>query len=183
MKEQLLIEHCAPTLANIKVANLFRCFFDSEKEIEEYLAYWNGQMNSKGVYFSSVKQCKNTALIYVYRKNSLKQILQQKTIRQFLQHYGYDCWDVVSCIKQLKKQFQTSCSFPHEIGVFLGYPLEDIIGFIQNEGKNYKCVGCWKVYGDEEKAQKLFWKFERCRHVYRKQYLNGRNILKLTVAA
>ena len=36
----------------------------------------------------------------------------------------------------------------------LGYPAEDVQGFIENETKECKCVGCWKVYGDEEKAKK-----------------------------
>lgn len=46
--------------------------------------------------------------------------------------------------------------FPHEIGLFLGYPLEDVQGFIENRAEGYKCVGCWKVYGDEEYAKQEF---------------------------
>ncbi|MBP0060806.1 MAG: DUF3793 family protein [Eubacterium sp.] len=38
----------------------------------------------------------------------------------------------------------------------LGYPAEDVQGFIENETKECKCVGCWKVYGDVEQAQKKF---------------------------
>ena len=94
MKEQLLIEHCAPTLANIKVANLFRYFFEEYKEVEEYLKYWNRQMNQKGVYLTNIKTCNGTALLYVYRKNSLKKILQQSEVRQFLHRYGYEAFSI-----------------------------------------------------------------------------------------
>ncbi len=183
VKEQLLIEHCSPTLANIKVANLFRFFFERPEEVEEYVNYWNEKMNAKGVYLTSVKKCQDTALIYVYRKNSLKKVLQQFHIRQFLKKYGYHDFSIEGCIGYLREQFQRSCGFPHEIGVFLGYPLEDIIGFIVNEGKNYKCVGCWKVYGDAKEAEKTFCKFKKCQLIYRQQFLNGRDILKLTVVA
>lgn len=183
LNEQLLIEHCSPTLANIKVANLFRYFFETQEEVEEYLNYWNQQMNSKGVYLTNIKTCNNTALIYVYRKKSLWKILQQSEVRHFLQSYGYQRFSVEDCIKYLREQFQRSCQFPHEIGVFLGYPLEDIIGFIQNKGKNYKSVGRWKVYGNAEEAEKLFYKFKKCQWIYRQQFLNGRDILQLTVAA
>lgn len=183
MKEQLLIQHCSPTLANIKVGNLFRFFFEQPEEVEQYITYWNQRMNEKGVYLTSVKQCKETALIYVYRKKSLEQILQQSNIQHFLKTYGYESNSVYACIEHLREQFVTSCSFPHEIGVFLGYPLEDIIGFIVNEGKNYKCVGCWKVYGDAQKAEKTFCKFKKCQWIYQQQFLNGRDILKLTVTA
>ena len=178
-----MIEHCSLTLANLKAGNLFRYFLESQQELEQYLAYWNQQMNKKGVYLTVVKQCEETALIYVYRKSSLEQVLQQKSIQKFLQKYGYDDFSIEGCLKQLRKQFQSSCEFPHEIGVFLEYPLEDIIGFIENAGRNYKCVGCWKVYGDEEQAEKLFTKFKKCQGIYRQQFLSGRDIMKLTVAA
>ena len=46
--------------------------------------------------------------------------------------------------------------FPHEIGVLLGYPAEDVKGFVVNEGKNYLYSGYWKVYGDLSEAKQLF---------------------------
>ena len=51
--------------------------------------------------------------------------------------------------------------FPHEIGLFLGYPLGDVIGFIKNAGQNCKCVGCWKVYCNECEAIKAFAMIEK----------------------
>ena len=48
-----------------------------------------------------------------------------------------------------------SCAFPHEIGLFLGYPFEDVMGFIENKGENYLCSGCWKVYSCEQDARVL----------------------------
>ena len=74
-------------------------------------------------------------------------------------------------------------AFPHEIGVFLGYPIEDVIGFINNKGCNFKCCGYWKVYGDKEKAIKEFARYDKCRMIYTKLWNQGRSILKLTVAA
>ena len=56
--------------------------------------------------------------------------------------------------------------FPHEIGLFLGYPLEDVTGFIAAGGAEYRCSGCWKVYGDVEQAQRLFRRYAACRKRY-----------------
>ena len=50
--------------------------------------------------------------------------------------------------------------FPHEIGLFLDYPLVDVIGFIRNTGKNCKCSGCWKAYGNAKEAEKTFCKYK-----------------------
>ena len=74
-------------------------------------------------------------------------------------------------------------SFPHEIGIFLGYPLGDVMGFIQNAGKNCKCSGCWKVYCDECEARRLFAQFQKCREIYARLWNQGRSVWQLTVAA
>lgn len=68
------------------------------------------------------------------------------------------------------KRLGESDEFPHEIGLFLGYPVEDVKGFIENKASCAKCVGYWKVYGDEEKAQKLFNQYKKCTGVYKKQW-------------
>ncbi len=60
--------------------------------------------------------------------------------------------------------------------MFLGYPPEDVCGFINNSGSGYKCVGCWKAYGDANKAKKTFDKYERCRKVCTSLIENGKKI-------
>ena len=72
--------------------------------------------------------------------------------------------------------------FPHEIGLFLSYPLEDVEGFIENGGKNSKCTGCWKVYCNEKEAERRFSQFDKCARVYRQLWAQGRPLEKLTVA-
>ncbi len=57
------------------------------------------------------------------------------------------------CWHSLSQRLCCEEDFPHEIGVFLGYPLADVIGFIQNRGKNFTACGYWKVYTDPTAAQ------------------------------
>ena len=73
--------------------------------------------------------------------------------------------------------------FPHEMGVFLGYPLGDVIGFIKNAGQNCKCVGCWKVYCNECEAERTFARYKKCSEIYRRLWNQGRTVMQLTVAA
>ena len=49
----------------------------------------------------------------------------------------------------LIERLQNREDFPHEIGLFLSYPPEDVQGFIDNRAHNYKRICAWKVYGDE----------------------------------
>ena len=72
--------------------------------------------------------------------------------------------------------------FPHEIGLFLSYPPEDVKGFIENRAANYKLSGLWKVYGDEKKAKELFAKYKKCTDIYCERYEAGCGIAELAVA-
>ena len=84
---------------------------------------------------------------------------------------------------QLSRRLCLQEDFPHEIGVFLGYPLHDVIGFIENRGQNYSCCGHWKCYGDADRAQRTFDVYKRCTAVYKRMYRRGVPLMKLVVAA
>lgn len=180
--EKLLIEHCSPTLASLKTANLFTCKYEKEKELLESIAYWNEQMNKKGIKVLILRKKERKALIYVCRISHLDKILKNEETMQFLIQYGYENKNIDNIIKQLKIRCNRNEDFPHEIGVFLGYPLEDVTGFINNTGKNFQYAGIWKVYGDQKEAKKRFCKYKKCTEIYTRLWNNGRSIWKLTVA-
>ena len=56
----------------------------------------------------------------------------------------------------LKYRFESLQKTPHEIGVFLGYPIWDVKGFIDNKGKDFKYCGTWKVYNNTDYAKIYF---------------------------
>lgn len=86
------------------------------------------------------------------------------------------------CILRLMERLRGGDRFPDEIGLFLGYPPEDVRGFIENKAAGCKCVGCWKVYGDAEAARAVFAKYKKCTDVYRARFAEGRSVERLTVA-
>jgi len=59
--------------------------------------------------------------------------------------------------------YQKKQQFPHEMGVLLGYPPEDVEGFIIYEGKNSLCEGYWKVYAEPQKKLRLFAQYDKAR--------------------
>lgn len=124
------------------------------------------------------------ALIYVYRIRRLVRDLADPEIRQFLADCGYRDFSVEGALAHLARRImEKGGEFPHEIGLFLGYPLGDVKGFIKHRGQNCKCTGCWKVYCDEREARRQFCRFEKCRSIYCRLYREGRALSRLTVAA
>ncbi|MEG0918858.1 MAG: DUF3793 family protein [Anaerovoracaceae bacterium] len=176
-----IIRHCAPTLAGLKIGNLFSYKYESEEQLLESVDERNLELNNKGVYFEILKAINGVALIYVYRKNRLWLLFQNRVVKEFMQEFGYNNLTVENALEILKIHLLKS-DFPHEIGVFLGYPLEDIKAFIVNKGENYKCVGCWKVYSNICDAEKTFGLFRKCTRIYCEKLSEGSDLKKLTVA-
>lgn len=183
MLERKLVEHCAPTLAGLKTANLFSYKYDSPEVLQKQLRTVNQKLNKKGVFIEILKTSATGALLYVYRQKRLAEDLKKPGVPELMRMYGYTDQETENCIAHLKESFESRPCFPHEIGLFLSYPLGDVVGFIEQGGKNCKCSGVWKVYCNECEARRQFARFEKCRDVYLRQFINGRSIMQLTIAA
>ena len=182
MSDDLLIRNCSPTLAGIKSGSLFACSYPSQQDLLQYIRRLNKILVPKGVRVVVLRAREGRALIYVFRYNLVKKMLSDDQAAEILKDRGYSQLRVEPCICRLLGRCQDENEFPHEIGLFLGYPPEDVRGFIENKACNQKCTGCWKVYGDPDRAQKTFEKYRRCTHVYCSQYEHGQSMDRLTVA-
>lgn len=198
--EKPLIRHCAPVLAGIKTANLFRYCFQPIENLPYELDSLSEELNRKGVFLEVLKYFKDSALIYVYRRDYLERDLCKENSRKLLSVYGYntstsgdesfpsesDSADISMAeryLTHLKTRFTEANVFPHEIGLFLGYPYEDVKGFIDHKGQDFLFCDLWKVYANPEMTRKLFAKFRKCMNVYERLFNEGRSLSKLTVAA
>lgn len=181
-----LIEHGSPTLAGLKPASLFR--FQPEKGVDftaQFLAC-RKELEGRGLVLTLLKGCRKTGayLVYLYRADALEQLLNRADHRAFLQEMGYRPWKAGrDCLRQLAARLCLEGEFPHEIGVFLGYPLEDVKGFIRHKGKHFTLCGCWKCYGDPTEAARQFQRFKDCTQDYRRRFAGGATLRQLTVAA
>ncbi len=183
MKEELIIRHCSPTLAGLKTGNIFTCHYNHPDEVKIGLRRLNRTLVKKGLRAQPLRCRENRALIYVFRPIRLHNDLQNNIACRLLKERGYCCENPERCVAHLRRRLSESKEFPHEIGLFLGYPPEDVNDFIENRAEGYKIVGSWKVYGDEEKAQRIFDKYEKCTRIYSEHWAKGKSIDKLTVSA
>ena len=181
--ERFLVEQCAPVLAGIKPGSMFPYRPGEGETLPELLRHWNALLASKGVRITSIKRCRRIGgyLIYVYRPWQIEAILSKPEVAAFLDICGYTPGvSLRQALRLLTRRLCQGPDFPHEVGVFLGYPLQDIQGFIEHDGKNSLCSGCWKVYHEPQKAQKIFRDYQVCTEVYRSLHRQGRSVEQLT---
>ena len=102
----------------------------------------------------------------MYRPGRLKRDLSDRTAERILSERDYPVKQTEKCIVELVRRLNSEEAFPHEIGLFLGYPPEDVDAFIKNGAVGEKCIGMWKVYGDVETAKCKFAQYKKCTRLY-----------------
>jgi hypothetical protein len=157
--ERVVINHCSPVLLGCKPAALFTL---SSKACLERLALL---LPAQTALFT-VRKTALSLLVLVYDNTLLADTLFANSSHNFLVSLGYPIDSALPAVLQhLQDQFSRP-AFPHEVGLFLGYPLEDVLGFVEHKGQNYKFQGYWKVYGDVDKAKSRFRQYDFCRERY-----------------
>ena len=181
MPDSIIIENCSPTLAGLKTGNIFTLDRKLISDIKKELCDLNHCLTCKGLRAIPLRINEKSVLIYLYRPDRLKADLSSDEAKEILLKKGYSCKSIESDIVHLIHHIHDDGSFPHEIGLFLGYPPIDVRGFMADTRKGVKCVGYWKVYGDKEKAEKTFSSYRKCTEVYKKCLSCGRHLSQMIV--
>lgn len=181
MSEQQFIRSTAPTLAGIKTGSLFPYRYGSRDEALSELRGLNRRLAPKGLRLLPLRMTANFAMLYLYRPGRLEADLQKREAAVLLREAGYPPCGETGCIRELRRRLAEREDFPHEIGLFLSYPPEDVRGFMEHRDCGCKCVGCWKVYGDEKAARRKFAQYKRCTDFYLRRNAQGCTLERLTV--
>ena len=172
---EVIANQCAPVLADVKPSNLLILTSEEEEvflQMEEL-----PHISSLCLY-----EGKNKSTWLLYRRDRLESALVWPQTGEFLEQYGYRMVRESLDEKLLRLQHRFAeykegrQPFPHEMGVFLGYPLGDVKGFIEHHGKEYLCSGYWKVYRDEQNAKSTFQLYQSVRDAVLQLIMAGRNL-------
>ncbi len=155
--ETRLALQCAPVITGVKIANLLIVPSKEEKRVGDVL-------NGTGIeHYRLVQQDKTTTYL-LFRRLELAMYLQNSMVEHALVEYGYNDLSFACVLKTFQERYVSYMKygndFPHEMGLILGYPIEDVEGFIKNKGENYLYAGYWKVYQDVEEKKLLFEAYE-----------------------
>lgn len=178
--DRILAVHCSPTLAGIKPASLASLTQEELAEWIQSMERFNDMFGQKGFQIEILCSCKKRVLFLLYHKEKLSMWLRQTKVTELLSEIGYPLeLEVRDIVRYLAERIHKLEDFPHEIGAILGYPITDVIGFMEHKGKNYKACGYWKVYGDVEYSERLFYQYRICKNSYCEAVRNGATIEEL----
>ena len=142
----------APTIRGLKAAALLNFRRGCEDTRSSWLKYadeWLSPLNVRWLMLG--EHC----LVLIYRRELLARALGCSEACSILAEHGYPLHDVDACLECLRRKFCDG--LPHEVGLFLDYPPDDVRGFIENRtAKKLSCPCYWKVYGDVQAARQKF---------------------------
>ncbi len=164
--------HCGVTFAGLKPASLVNL----RKGDRVTIARLARCFRRKGFSFMILKETDERQTVYIYHNERLQQALFSDEVRAFLTERGYRFESVDEALGELKERMKGD--FPHEIGVFLGYPLKDVRGFIEDPHGG-KLSGFWKVYSDEDAAERTFERYRRCSACICRLMQNGKSLTQI----
>jgi hypothetical protein len=116
----------------------------------------DGLLQSLGLSCREFWSACGRACFLFYDQSLLEHALADPEALHLLKGGGYTVKDDAECLLGQLTSRMGQRDFPHEIGVFLGYPASDVAAFIRFGGKNFALCRYWKVYHDVEAARRKF---------------------------
>lgn len=169
---------CAQVLKGIKASNLITLAKGALEEVRRALL-------GTEITVALMAVNERTEVLLLYRYPMLSALLDKEEIQEFLRAHGYTQSDTASVLLGLRRRYTAYLAgegeFPHELGVLLEYPVEDVKDFIRCKGEEYLFTGYWKVYHNPAKAKARFCQFDRAREFAMQQVIDGRPLSEVAV--
>lgn len=170
--QKILVMHAAPCLVGLKFANLIQWPLGYDR-LFQALRENRADLAALDLSYRIFPGRGGRILLYLYREADLAERLAQPELRRLLQRFGYaEDFSLAADMKLLTKRLAAAKSFPHEIGFFLDYPIDDVQDFIEGR-RPCQLVGAWKVYNNVEAAKAQFERFARARADLSRRYEDG----------
>ncbi|MFQ8697879.1 MAG: DUF3793 family protein [Peptoniphilus harei] len=164
----------APTFNDLKLGTMMN-LRNAKRPLKDY---WMQNKfilrDALGLDFYELKEGEDFVLVYFFKNNRLEKKLSQIKIKDFLNSYGYiSCVSTGDYLNLLSQRFRETC--PDEIGIFLGYPLKDVMDFKDRDKKACKCTGYWKCFNNEKSSLEAFKRFDEVKLLEMKNILKAYN--------
>lgn len=152
---KFLLVKTAAVRRGLKPAELLRVRHCYEEKNEQGLRFC---LYRRDIYFTlkldyiELRVEEGSSLVLFYNRETLERELSERMNRRWLVREGYsEAGTMADCLEELKRRFEAAKGpkeYPHEVGLFIGYPLKDVVGFMKNLPSTSKHNGAWKIYGN-----------------------------------
>lgn len=178
LETQLALQ-CAPLLTGVKIANLLIVDASDCRKVFQ-------MFERTDISVALLGRLGNKVTFLLYREEEVLAYLSTVKVKKALKTLHTYGWqkdgsiDFPALLSDIAGRYQDHLQrkkdFPHELGLLLGYPPEDVLGFVRHQGKNYRYSGYWKVYENLEEALLVFERYQKARELLIRWLAEGKHI-------
>ena len=159
--EMQLALQCAPLITGARISNMLMIDSADESAMRVIL-------RASGISHFRLAARNEKIAFLLFRRSRLEVYLNNSEALDILKKAGYEDFSFGRILLRFKKHYEAYLNdehkqFPHEMGLLLGYPIEDVRGFIEHNGCGCLYSGYWKVYRNVPLKKKMFEDFEKAK--------------------
>ena len=163
-----IIKLIGPVILGSKPSEIVNIPGTREERVMKLQEIENFFKNCLKIKYRVITKRDNRKRILFINEDSMIKCLENKKCKNFLKFLGYPKdYSLKAYIDELVDRLESD-EFPDEIGIFLGYPLKDVLGFMGYSKKDFTCVCSWRFYGDVEASYEVYNRFARDKEKMRK---------------
>ncbi|EGT3616280.1 DUF3793 family protein [Clostridium perfringens] len=166
----------SPVITGIKPSSTITLSKQGRNLFKLWNMYGEDFLNDLQLKHVLLRETSNAKVILIYDEINLMNIIYRESSMDFLEKLDYNLkMNLDDILNHLINRYSTfHC--PHELGIFLGIPVEDVKCFMEcSESKCLLC-GYWKVYEEEKKAQKIFELYDSSKEIIMNHLLIGKDL-------
>lgn len=163
-----LVQTLGPVLLGAKPSEILS-FPSNDKELTEKINKIHHHFgNCKKISFKIFHFNHKSTKVLFYKPISLEAALTDFRNARFLKSIGYPKeYSLESYLGHMIDKIKKG-NIPDEIGLFLGYPLKDVIGFMGHPSLKLTKVNGWRVYGDAALSDQTYNEFLKAKATIKK---------------
>lgn len=168
-----IIKKLGPVLLGQKPIHLF-CFREDFKYKDEILndVYLNFD-GLKNIKYEIIHSCNDTVKILFYNVKNIKKVLKCQKKRAFLSSIGLpDDMPYTFYLNHIIVHLRDNI-IPPEIGIFFGYPVKDVIGYMGHPSLKLSFVKGWEYYGNPKLSEKVYKGFSKAEKLMTNSLINS----------
>lgn len=171
--ENFLVYNTSLVIAGVKPAVTIAMKKNNIKLYSNWNNFGKAFIKRLNLEFVELRESNESIIVMIYDEYVLEKELNTKDHLEFLFKLGYPHKvEIKEYIRTLKSRYE-KYHCPHELGLFLGIPFEDVKDFMECTTKKCLLCGYWKVYNNSSKAKTIFNKYDKVKEYTIKNMLKG----------
>ena len=171
--ENFLVYNTSWVIAGIKPAVTIAFKKKDEKIYDNWNKYGKDFIKDINLKHVELRENDDSIILMIYDEKVLERELNKEEQIDFLINLGYSKEvEINEYVKTLKERYE-KYHCPHELGLFLGIPFEDVKDFMECTTKKCLLCGYWKVYNNSEEAKIIFNQYDKVKDYTIKNMLEG----------